>query len=761
MMARFVSVQPEEILARMTQQEKIAQLCGAWIRPFQCSMNSPLSLYDINRKFSPEKARVNIPDGIGWISNTASSDNLSPVELVAFIRDLQTWLVHETRMGIPAILLDEGITGFTALGVTTFPQVIGMSATWNPEQVAANTDFTRNLMREIGAHQIFSPMSDICRDGTWERLEEGYGEEPYLTTVMVTAFVKTLQQGGANERVSATIKHFAGYGVGSPGDPRLVDRVEQGLGGTQAAPPTLPSFFDDILRPFDAEIQLGGALSAMTSYGNFYGQPCTGSRPLVDGILRKKLGFDGVLVSDFGAVHQLNEKDPGQSAADALNAGVDVCLPDGNSFRQGIPDALKRGLITQETVDQAVLRVLRHKARLGLLGADAKLFATTVPEFDPPAARRLAYDSACQSLVLLKNEGGILPVSREIKSIAVVGPNAAAAGALLGDYTYQNLSTFWHNQPFRPDRPKLVTLLDGLRNAFEPSVKLVHARGCSWDLPLWAPEADEAVAAAKSSDLVIAAMGDNRYTTGEGSAKGQQSVFRGDQEEFIRRLAATGKPIILIDFGGRPRLLGNVAPLCKAVVMAWFPGEEGGNAVADMLKGTVNPSGKLTVTLPKSAKQVPTWHTQQEKPYDPLYPFGHGLSYTSYRYDGFSAVPSLSTTDEGFEVSFTLQNIGPHDGVEIAQLYAAPGKMAGTGNLIGFARVALKAGQSRAVTIKVPLQLLAKYDENLSFVLTPVETCRLSVAASSTDVRLSGILSINGQPRVFPKRNVFFSETKI
>ena len=742
----------------MSNEEKIAQLQGIWLKDL---------LQD--RELSLDSCRKKIPHGIGHFAQFAGSTDLDPTELKKVVGQVQHYLVHETPSGVPALFSDEAISGFSAKGATTLPQQIGMGCTWNVDLLRENTAMTAKLMRRIGASQVLSPMLDICRNPHWGRIEESFGEEPYLTARMGLAFVKGLQGNELKTGVAATCKHFAGYGGGTEHEKTL---------------------YEEVLLPYEAAVRFGNVQSIMAGYHAVNGIPCSANEMLLTDVLRNKFGFDGMVVSDFWSVKQVwstykyasSEKEAGVKS---LNAGLDVELPFGMSFPY-FPEALAEGSISMQRLDEAVENVLIVKDRLGLLDYTAPDPEENV-DLDPPGNRQRAYESACQSVVMLKNNG-VLPLASTVKNIAVVGPNADAVESLLGDYTYQSLAAYWWNYPIDRTNPKLVTLLDGLKAKVAEDVDLVYERGCDWtkslrdeideladagderakdikyisakDMPV--PNTAKALDVAQKSDVIIAAMGEQLYLVGEGRDR-KDIRLPGEQEDFVKKLIATGKPVILVIFGGRPQIIADIEEECAAVLHAWFPGEEGGNAVADILLGNVNPSGKLTLTYPRTNEQAPIVYSQGYDQNDmPMYPFGYGLSYTTFAYENLSIPQRISVNDPWIRISFEVENTGSYDGAEIVQLYVSPpgsNKNLEPIELKGFARVNVDKGVRKNVTISVAPGQLAYYS-NGRWIIEP-GVYEFKVGASCTDIRLPGKVEIIGERVELDQRNVLFSETTI
>lgn len=750
--------QVDAVFDRIPIEEKLAQLQSIFLKDLI-----------VDRKLSLNKCREKIPHGIGYLGQFAASIDLKPIELRQAIRDLQQYLRTETVTGIPAIFAEEAITGIAARGATALPQQIGMASTWNPALLRENTAHTAKLMRALGATQALSPMLDICRDARWGRIEESFGEEPYITARMGLSFVKGLQGANLRQGVIATTKHFAGY-----------------AGGTD----DIRVFHEETLFPHEVVVRLGNAQSAMAGYHKVHGVPCSASKELLTDILRSKWGFNGATVSDFWSVKQVytrynyanNNMDAGVKC---LKAGLEVEFPFAMSFPY-LDSAIQLGRLDQSTLDRAVKRVLMAKARLGLFDDIVEQDSDESLDLDPPVFRQLAYESACQSLVLLKNDE-ILPLDEGITSIAVVGPNADAVQSLLGDYTYHSLTSYWWKFPTIPEEPKLVTLLEALQNKVGDKVVVKYERGCDWTQSLQndigtadtsigdersknikyasaknmkVPDADKAIQLAAEGDVIIAAMGENLYLSGENRDR-QDPRLPGEQEEFIKKLSKTGKPIILVIFGGRPQIITDIEPLCVGIVQAWYPGEEGGNAVADLLLGNFNPSGKLPVTIPSRSEQCPIWYGQGYNPDDmPLYPFGYGKSYTSYSYSDLKAPSKADTKDDWIPIRFVVKNTGEMSGSEITQLYVKANtssvKMTPI-KLQGFSRVAIDKGQQRTVTCYLSPQQLAYYDKDNRWKIAPGDY-DIMIGASSTDIRLSTTIALEGDVVSMGQKDIFFSE---
>lgn len=752
-----IDAKVEVIMSRMTLEEKLAQIEG--IRPNDLMIDGKLSL---------EKCREIIPHGIGHFCQFSSSLTKSPSELRDFVREIQHYLMTQTSTKIPAIFHEEAITGFATQGATTFPQQIGMGCSWNEDQITKNSASTRRNMRAAGATYALSPMLDLSRTAHWERIEESYGEDAYLTSALGLAFVNGLQGEDISNGVAATTKHFAGY-------------------GTQNNNPK--EFYEEYLMPHEVVIKKGNVKSVMPSYGRFKGEAVVTSKEMLTTILRVKLGFDGVVVSDYGAInltysgHKLASSSK-EAAVMALNAGTDIELAKPIAFPY-LSEALKEGLVSQEKIDDAVKRSLIMKARLGLLNENPAIGIDGELNFDPPANRKLAYESACQSIVLLKNNG-ILPLKKDVKKIALVGPNAATVHGLLGDYTYQSMISFWWGKSFDSNNPKLISLSEGFQNVLGDDVSIVHERGCDWSAPLESmikkdglgdsrlakvkmltikdvpqPNLDNAIKISKESDVIIAVMGENIYLCGEGRER-KGIRLPGEQEAFVKKLIATGKPVILVMYGGRPQVVNELEKGCAAIVQAWFPGEEGGQAIADIMIGKVNPSAKLCITYPKSEDKTEVNYKNGYAYGEPQYPFGYGLSYTNYTYSDLQMNTSTKITDDRFEIACKVKNSGEKDGTEIVQLYVSPTDENSNMKPIqlkGFQRVDLKAGEEKSIKFLVSPEQLVQY-KNDQWIVRPGKY-EFKLAASCTDIRLSGTINIQGDAKILENgRSVFFSKNQ-
>ena len=741
--------QVNAVYDRLTVEERAAQLYGMY--PTDLMTDGKLSL---------EKCRELIPNGVGHICQMYSSQDMDVDQIRAFISDLQDYLMNEVPGGVPAIVHDECITGATAKGATAYPQQIAVACSWDPALLKVKTTQTAETMRAIGEQLALSPMVDIIRTPHWNRIEESYGEDSYLTATMGVAFVSGLQSKGFDQGIAATTKHFLGYGGAN----------------------TLPwkELYEEVLFPHEAIIRKAGSKSLMTSYGQFRSEYAVCSDTLINVILRNYIHYDGVLVSDYGAVQQggrtRDEEFLKKCAVDAIMTGNDLEFSSNTSYKY-LPELLAEGRITEEAFERSVKNALLLKARAGLLGPDPYLLKEGPIEMDPAEHRQTAYDLATESIVLLKNNG-ILPLAAG-KKIALVGPNANSYWSMLGDYTYPSMQHFFFRKTTEAtDYLKIETLLDCMNKRYDGTVN--YSRGVDWstlaDMGLSADgdprllsfrvrkvespdptDWKDAVKLASQSDIIVAAMGENIYLCGENRTRATIRL-PGDQEEFVKDLIATGKPVVLVIFGGRPQVVEAVADGCAAIIQAWYPGEEGGNAVADILSGKVNPSGKLCFSYPATESKELYCYNNNVDLDRIAYPFGYGLSYTTFRYDDISVQPSAKTGDDSILIRCRITNTGGRKGDEVVQLYVSPasGQPLKPIQLKGFGRVTLEPGQSKEVDFKVSPDQLAWWSE-AGWTISAGDY-KFCVGSSSRDLPLQGVCTLTGKDKVKALRDEYFSE---
>ncbi len=747
----------ELLLGAMTLEEKLAQLGSHWFdRRGPGEVVAPMQ--DTFGSRRPDFATAS-RHGLGHLTRVLGTDPVPADEGRAKLARTQRELVANHRLGLPAIAHEECLTGVTSYGATVYPAPLAWGAAFDPDLVHEVGAAIGRDLRRLGVHQGLAPVLDVVRDYRWGRVEETAGEDPYAVGLTTTAYVRGMEEQG----VVATLKHFVGYSASR--------------GGRNHAPVSVGprELADVLLLPFEMAVREGGARSVMNSYTDLDGVPVAASAALLTDLLRDAWGFEGTVVSDYWAVAFLATAhgvaaDAVEAGARALRAGMDVELP--NTMCFGVLGPLVRdGDLDEAVVDRAVRRVLRQKAELGLLDAPGP--DGTPPggapdddpiDLDPPANRDLARRLGEESVVLLANPDGVLPLDarpgRTLRRVAVVGPSAADPGVLLGCYSYPI-----HVLPRHPELGmgvEVPSILDALRTELD-GIEVVHEPGCAV-VGDDRTGIDAAVAAARDADVVLLTVGDRagmfgRGTSGEG-CDASDLRLPGVQHDLVEAVLATGTPVVLVVVSGRPYALGAYTDRTAAVVQAFMPGEEGAGAIAGVLSGRVTPSGKLPVQVPRDPGGGPqtylgaplTRKLDKISNLDPgpQFPFGHGLSYTSFAYDDL-AVTGSAPTDGAFDVAVTVTCTGTRGGTEVVQLYlsdpvaevARPVKQ-----LAGFVRVPLEAGASARVTFTVPADLTCYTGLDLRRVVDP-GAIGVQVGGSSEGDVLHGTVELTG-PRRYP-----------
>ena len=749
--------QIDELYQKMPQEERIAQLKSMYMD----------ELFDEQGKLDTAKCRELIPYGIGHFSQFCMQQPRDPHVLRDRAIAIQDWLMHNTPNGIPALLHEEVLSGINTLGSTIYPQQIGQAGSFNPELAELKTRQTSTQLRKMGGILALSPMVDVCRTPSFNRLEESYGEDGYLSAVMGTAFVKGLQQGDMKKGVGACSKHYLGYGGGGDADEK--------------------EMMEEILLPHETMIRLTGSVAVMPGYHDVHGIRCVANSEILQDILRGYVGFDGMVVSDYTAIDQIpNLETVVEKAAAAINAGNDVDFPHGANY-QFLQEAINKGLVKPEVLERAVKNVLRVKFRAGLFDKDAYLYSKEDIKLDTPEERQTAYDIASQSIVLLENNG-VLPL-KDVKNVLITGPNANSIWAMCGDYTYPAMSYFWKRVDYKSENPHIVKLLEAMAARKPEGMNVLYSRGCDWteeietkfselgDARAWEYELlhrkvdagertdkAEALRMAKDCDVIIAAVGENVMLCGENRDR-QGLRLPGKQEEYVQELINTGKPVVLVMFGGRAQVISGIAEKCAAVIQAWYPGEEGGNAVADILYGKVSPSAKLSVSYPNVEINEPIcYNYSAEKDPRVQWPFGYGLSYTTFEYSNLEATPEVTTKDESFNITFDVKNTGKMAADEVAQIYLSPAddnKNIRPIQLQGFARVSLKPGESKKISVKMYTEQLGFYtnDGQRQWNIQPGKYI-IKIGASSQDIKLQQQINLSGEAVKMPLRKFYFSEAK-
>ncbi len=742
-----IDVRVKDLIAQMTIDEKLAQLGAIW--SFELMEEG---------KFSLEKAEWLIKNGIGQISRAGIGTALQPKEIATFVNSVQEFLVNNTRLGIPAIVHEECLSGLMAKEATIFPQIIGIASTWDPELVTRIAQVIRTQMRATGVHQGLGPVMDVTRDPRWGRVEETFGEDPYLVAEMGTAYVRGLQGDDLKKGVIATIKHFVGYGASE--------------GGLNWAPANIPPRMlrEVFLYPFKKAVTEAGAMSVMSAYHEIDGVPCGASKELLTDILRKEWGFEGVVVSDYFAINTLQSyhriaSDKAEAARYALEAGIDIELPKTDCYSQPLKEQIIKGLVAEKLVDQVVSRVLRLKFKLGLFDNPYVHPEKTTWVFDTPDNRWLALEAARKSLVLLKNEGKILPLDRSIETIAVIGPSANSRRNLLGDYTYaahvKIMEMMTNAQGTSISAPyveadqitvPVVTIMEGIKAKVSATTNVLCVAGCEIN-DNSRDGFDEAIKVAQLAKVAIVVIGGKSGLTPEctcGEMRDSAELrLPGVQEELVRKIYETGTPTVVILVNGRPLVLDWIAKKIPVIIQAWLPGEEGGNAVADVLFGDYNPSGKLPISFPEKVGQIPVyyghkpsgarsqlWGNYVDAGTSPTFEFGYGLSYTTFELGNLRVEPKQIPSTGEVLIKVDVRNTGTRAGEEVVQLYindvvasiTRPVK-----ELKGFKRVALRPGETKTVEFQLPAHMLGFYNKDMELIVEP-GVFKVMIGRSSKDI---------------------------
>ncbi|MCS6827133.1 MAG: glycoside hydrolase family 3 C-terminal domain-containing protein [Caldilinea sp.] len=778
----------EDLLSRMTLEEKVAQLCGLM----------PMAFWG-PQGVNQAKMQATLPHGIGQISGIGMMGGAQIRRTVEGLNQIQHYLVEQTRLGIPAIFHNEALNGLVAPQAINFPTAIGLSATWEPELVEQMADVIRRQMVAAGMRQALSPVMDVARDPRWGRVHETYGEDPYLCGAMSIAFVRGLQGRDWREGVIATGKHFLGYGLSEGG----LNCAATHLGERE--------LYECFARPFEAAIREAGLASIMNSYSEINGLPCVASKEVLTHLLRGKMGFEGFVVSDYFAVRRLLTQfhvaaDLEEAAIQALEAGLDVELPNPEAYPK-LVEAARAGRVDMALIDQAVRRTLTWKFRLGLFEQPYAQVDEVTTLFSDPEPRRLSRELAAKSLVLLKNDG-LLPLRKDLKRVAVIGPHADSVRAFFGWYTFPPILELMreimrnpetaaalglpsddvqHVQPNEAEAIReaiaevleaedletvikamypAVSVREAIQQLLSPDVEVVYAQGCDLTDPATEGFA-AAVEAVKDADVAIVVLGDRSSmlngTTGEGKDRASLAL-PGVQQQLLEAVWATGTPTALVLINGRPPAVNWAAEHVSAILEAWYPGQEGGPAIVAALWGEINPGGKLPVTIPRSEGQIPIYHYHKmgsgyqrpeentlsqytDIPITPLYAFGHGLSYTRFEYGNLRIHPAQVDSRGQVEIACDVTNVGERAGDEVVQLYLRDRLARVTRpvqELVGFKRIGLAPGERCTVTFTVEMRQLGFYNHEMRFVVEPGYV-DVMVGGGSDDIRLRGEFEITGE----------------
>ncbi|MFG2358905.1 glycoside hydrolase family 3 N-terminal domain-containing protein [Streptomyces sp. NPDC048521] len=744
------------LIDAMTLEEKTAQLYGVWVgasaeggevAPHQHDMEEAVDLDAL------------LPAGLGQLTRPFGTAPVDPALGALSLLRTQTRIAAANRFGIPALAHEECLAGFATWGATAYPVPLSWGATFDPGLIRRMAAAIGRDLRSVGVHQGLAPVLDVVRDARWGRVEETIGEDPYLVGSIGTAYVQGLRSAG----VVATLKHFAGYSASRAGR----NLAPVGMGPRERA--------DVLLPPFEMAVREGGADSVMHAYTDTDGMPSAADEELLTGLLRDTWGFDGTVVADYFGIAFLKTLhgvagDWAEAAGAALRAGVDVELPTVKTFGAPLAEAVATGRVPEALIDRALRRVLVQKARLGLLDADwdpvpAALGGADLNDpdalrgtvdLDTAENRELARTVAEEAVVLLTNDG-TLPLTRP-RRIALIGPNATEATAVLGCYSFPQHVGVHH--PQTPPGIDLPTLDDALRREF-PDAEFTVVRGTGVDDGDLAGIA-EAVSAARRADIVVAALGDRaglfgRGTSGEG-CDAESLALPGAQQNLLDALLDTGTPVVTVLLAGRPYALGRATDEAAAIVQSFFPGVEGTTAIAGVLSGRTNPCGRLPVSVPRGTGGQPATYLGARLAQagdvsnidpTPAFGFGHGLSYASFDWSDLTVDRPEADTGGEFALAFTVRNTGRRHGTEVVQLYLhdpVASVVQPVQRLIGYARVPLAPGEARRLRVTVPADLASFTGRDGRRVVEPGEL-QLRLAASSTDARLTATVTLTGPER--------------
>lgn len=739
----------KDLLKRMTLEEKAAQMQCIWL-------DKAKTLVDEKGNFDLEKARAAFGQGHGLGQVGRPSDaggGLSPRNHAELTNAIQKFFLENSRLGIPVMFHEECLHGLAAVGSTSFPQPIGLGATFDTDLVQRIFEATACEARIRGTHQALTPVVDVAREPRWGRVEETYGEDPYLVSRMGIAAVRGFQGDASfadKQHVIATLKHFAAHG--------------QPESGTNCAPVNVSArvLRETFLFTFKEAITKAGAISVMASYNEIDGVPSHANQWLLRDVLRQEWGFKGYVVSDYYAIRELNERpdlyghhlaeDGKQAAALAVKAGVNIEMPDPDCYKH-LAELVQEGRVSESALDELIAPMLEWKFKLGLFED---------PFVDPVAAEKivgceahnkLALEAARKTITLLKNDGSVAPLNKaNIKTIAVIGPNADRV--MLGGYS---------GVPSH-----FVSVLQGIKDRVGDSVKVLYHEGCkitiggSWqqdDVTPSNPVEDrksiaQAVEVARQADVIVLAIGGNEQTSREAWARnhmGDRTTLdmAGVQDELVEAMAATGKPVIAVLFNGRPLSISHLSKKVPVILECWYLGQESGTAIAEVIFGDVNPGGKLPISIPRSVGHIPCYYNYKPSArrgylfddVSPLYAFGYGLSYTRFEFGNPRLKKQVIRPDESTTVSVEITNTGPWAGDEVVQMYIRDCVSSVTRpvkELKGFRRITLKPGQTETVDLDITPEHLAFYNIDMDYIVEPGEF-EIMIGSSSRDCDLQRV----------------------
>ena len=745
-----------DLLERMTMEEKVGQLSKLLGWEMYEKDNGGVR---VSNKFKEAVQEQHI--GLLWATLRADpwtqktlDNGLSPQEAAKATNAIQRYMVDSTRLGIPLLLSEEAPHGHMAIGATVFPTAIGQASTWNPRLIQQMAEVIARETYAVGGKNGYGPVLDLAQDPRWSRTEESYGEDPYLVGQMGRAMVKGFQGdvAGAEDRIIATLKHFVAYGVPDGG---------HNGGSTSIGERALHHYY---LPPFEQAVR-AGAGSVMTAYNSIDGIPCSSNPWLLDEVLRQQWGFEGFVVSDLLSISGLNgghatAENAVDAARQSIEAGLDVDLS-GSGFGMNLLEAVKTGVVDEHTLDRAVARLLYQKFALGLFErpyVDEGLVKDKVATKENIAVARQV---AQEAIVLLKNESNVLPLQKSLKRVAVIGPNADNIYNQLGDYTAP--------QP----EEKIKTVLEGIRAAVSADTYVDYVKGCAIR-DTSATDIAAAVRAAEQADVAIIVLGGSSardfktsyqatgaanvnpdaisdMESGEGFDRATLDMM-GDQLRLLQAVQATGKPVVLVTIMGRPLNLAWPSEYVPAILHAWYPGQEGGLAIADVLFGDYNPSGRMPISMPRHIGQLPV-HYNHTKPkhHDyvefeakPLYAFGYGLTYADFVYDDLQVEIEEGTDDFQCTIQFTVENTGAMDGDEVAQLYVVDevsSVVTPVRQLKAFAREFIPKGEKKTFTFELSKEDLKLWGTDRRW-KTEKGSFRLLVGPASDRTPLTGTFTL-------------------
>lgn len=773
-----------KLVQKMTVKEKIAQLHSVWLKIEEDGTFTFRDGLDGFIQDSTADPRLILKDGIGQITRPLGTRPIDARSCVRGLNLIQRHLVEHTRLKIPAIPHEECLPGLMAKGATLFPAAINFGCLWDEELMSRVAAVIGEELFCVGSKQGLSPVLDVCRDARWGRTEETFGEDPYLAGCLGVAYVRGLQ--GENRRVLATLKHYAGHGFSEGGRNHAPVRIGE------------REFNDTFLLPFEMAVKLAKAGSIMPAYHDLDGEPASSSKYYISEVLREQWGFDGLVVSDYEAVRLLYEqhrvaRDEAEAAALALKAGIDLELPGFTCFRTGVEEALARGILEMSTVDAAVERVLVEKSRLGLFENPYAEEGAVI--LNSRQHRDIAAEAAARSIVLLKNDG-ILPLA-DVGTTALIGPLADDQLAVFSGYSFP-VHLILATREVDTQTRYAKTLRQALGERASAG-SIAYSKGCEIlserlkEAPVFPGDVDaakgqpkdpvsyeeggiaEAVAVAAKADRIIIAVGDLSGlfltgTVGEGS-DASSLTLPGVQQKLLEAVLDVGKPTVIVLLNGRPYNLGEAFSRANAVVEGWLPGQEGADALAGILYGDINPGGRLPVSFPKTAGAMPYFYNHKLKsagtPVQPqfgaVFPFGYGLSYTSFKYSDFQVLSGQVQTDGEIEVSCTVQNTGGRPGDEVVQLYVRDlfaSLVRPVKELKGFKRLSLSPGERKKVVFSVPVDILSFTVAGTRRVVEPGEF-ELMIGSSSADIRFTGTVEVLGEPRELPARWRMKTEARV